>query len=189
MVYGSHRSSPRAITAGVPQGSVLAPLLSALYTADLPEPTNSVLTTFADDIAILSLSDNYDTAVSNLQHSLDSNSEWGQKWKIRINSEKSANITFSLRPHPHTPATFNSSIIPYCSAVKYLGVHLDERLTYSTHVRIKRKELDLRLRNITWLLNKKSQLILANKKLLHLVTIRPVWTYALPIWGCACNSL
>lgn len=189
VVFGSHRSSPRPITAGVPQGSVLGPLLYALYTADLPEASNSIYATFADDTAILSLSDNYHTAVSNLQCSLNALSDWAQKWKIQVNTDKSVNITFALRSHPYTPISFNSSIIPYRSVVRYLGLHLDERLTYSAHVRIKRKELDLRLQNLSWLLGRQSHLSLENKRLLYLALLRPIWTYALPIWGCASNSL
>lgn len=73
--------------------------------------------------------------------------------------------------------------------MKYLGIHLEERLTYSTHVHTKRKELDLRYQQLFWFLSRPSQLSLSNKRLLYMSVLHPIWAYALPIWGCACESL
>lgn len=80
-------------------------------------------------------------------------------------------------------------MVPYSSTAKYLGVHLDTRLTYAHHIQTKRRELDIRFRHLFWLLRSQSPLSTANKRLLYLAVLRPVWAYALPVWGCACDSL
>ncbi len=90
-----------------------------------------MVATFADDTALLVCNHNYPTAVANLQIDLDGIHEWTRRWKIPLNSEKSVNITFSLRPRTYTPVTLASQIVPYKSSAKYSGGHLDERLTYS----------------------------------------------------------
>ncbi len=189
VVYGAYYSAPRPITAGVPQGSVLGPLLYALYTADLPEPEDAIIATFADDTAILASSPHYPEAVQQLQSALDQFYTWTRRWKILLSSEKSTNITFALRPHPYHPVTLASEVLPYRTTAKYLGVHLDVRLTYSHHIHTKRTELDLRLRKLLWLLRGRSPLSLANRRLLYMTVLRPVWTYAIAIWGCASTSL
>lgn len=95
---------------------------------------SSVSATFADDTALFS---SHTVAANNLQHSLVS-SVLGGQWKIRINVEKSANFTSALWPHSYMPVTINSTVIPYRSTIRYLGVYLDERLNYAPQVRIKR---------------------------------------------------
>ncbi len=147
VVYGSHTSTTRPITASVPQGSILGPLLYALYTPDVPEPSEAALATFADDTVILASSPNYHEAVEHLQTAVDQLYKW-MKWKILLNGDKSINITFTLRPHPYQPVRLASTIIPYQSTVKYLGVHLDIRFTYLHQIHIKWKEVDQRFWNL-----------------------------------------
>jgi hypothetical protein len=81
--------------------------------------------------------------------------------------------------------TLDNIQIPMRSEVKYLGLHLDQRLTWRTHIRTKRHHLDLKLRSMYWLLGRKSKLSLENKLLLYKCIIKPVWTYGIQLWGCA----
>jgi hypothetical protein len=67
---GNEMSELQTIKAGVSQGSVLGPTLYTLFTSDVPTSSNTTLGTFADDIAILSVHEEPDTAASNLQHHL-----------------------------------------------------------------------------------------------------------------------
>jgi hypothetical protein len=52
----------------------------------------------------------------------------------------------------------------------------------------KRKQLDLKLRNLYWIIDRKSQLSLENKLLVYKVILKPVWTYGIQLWGTASNS-
>ena len=72
--------------------------------------------------------------------------------------------------------------------VKYLGLHLDSKLTWREHVTKKRKQPDLKTREINWLIGKNSPLSLENKLLIYKTVLKPIWTYGIAIWGCASKS-
>jgi hypothetical protein len=72
--------------------------------------------------------------------------------------------------------------------VKYLGLHLDRRLTWKCHISTLRKHLDLRTKELYWNIIKYSPLSLSNKLLLHKAILKPAWTYGLELWGCASPS-
>jgi len=92
------------INAGVPQGSVLGPILYTLYTADMPVTNNCTVATYADDTAVLATSRSRIEASELLQCELSLIEDWFLRWKIRINSLKSVQITFSLRQMLHLTA-------------------------------------------------------------------------------------
>ena len=72
--------------------------------------------------------------------------------------------------------------------VKYLGIHVDQRLTWHKHITTKRKQLDLKLRNLYWIIGCRSQLSLENKLPVYKVILKPVWTYGIQLWGTASNA-
>jgi hypothetical protein len=82
----------------------------------------------------------------------------------------------------------NNEHLPQADEVKYLGINLDWRLTWHKHVTTKQKQLDLKLRNLYWIIGRKSQLSLENKLLVYKVILKPVWTYGIQQWGTASNS-
>lgn len=127
-------------------------------------------------------------ATTNLQNALEAFERWTTTWRIKINENKSTSITFTLRKINPRPVTFNGKRIPYKEDVKYLGIYLDSKLTWKTHIKTKRKELDIRVKKMYWLLGRKSQLSLTNKVLLYKTIIVPIWTYGIQFWGCAKSS-
>lgn len=176
------------VESGVPQGSVLGPVLYVLYTADLPISDGTNTATFADDTAILVSHHNAGTATAILQRSLNCVSEWLKMWRIKVNEGKSAHITFTLKTDTCPPVYLNNVVLPQVTEVKYLGMHLDRRLTWKTHIWNKRLNLNLKYRQLSWILNKHSKLSTENKILLYKVILKPIWTYGIQLWGTTSNS-
>jgi hypothetical protein len=103
---------------------------------------------------------------------------WANRWKI-----KSVQVTFSLRNLDSPPVTLNNITIPKANEVKYLGLTLDKRLSWSPHIKLKRKTVNSRLHILRPLL--KSKLSLSNKPTIYKSIIRPAWTYGIQLWGSA----
>lgn len=179
-------SSIHPINAGVPQGSILAPTLYNLYTSDIPHLNNTTLATFADDTAILSSSKCLSKATDQLQEHLLILQHWFHKWRIKINEGKSTHITFTLGQKISQPIKINNKIIQTQNSVKYLGLHLDKKLNWATHIKNKRSSLNLKLHKFRQLL--RSNLSLNNKILIYKQIIRPSMTYGIQLWGTTKKS-
>jgi len=178
----------RQIRAGVPQGSVLGPMLYLLFTNDLPTTPQVLTATYADDTAIVASSNNAVTATQLLQSNINKIQEWLEKWRIKINESKSTHVTFTTRIDTSPPITLNNKVIPQSKEVKYLGIHLDRRLTWQKHIFTKRKQLGIKLRKMYWLIGPESKLSVENKILLYKSILKPIWTYGLQLWGSAAKS-
>ena len=162
------------IKAGVPQGSVLGPLLYSIYVGDIPVNEDAVIAMYADDTAVLTVSKNHLSSLENLQEHVDKIVKWTSRWKIKINGEKSAHVNFALRKTVADRIFINREAVPQAGNVKYLGLHLDTSLSWSTHITSKCKIVKEKLRSLYWLLNPKSPLSLNNKRLLYTAIVKPV---------------
>lgn len=65
---------------------------------------------------------------------------------------------------------------------------LDAKLKWKEHIKIKRAELDIKMRNLQWLIGRNSSLSVHCKLLIYKQKIKPVWMYGAPLWGCASKS-
>lgn len=74
--------------------------------------------------------------------------KWYKKWRIKANECKSVQVIFILRKDFCPPVHLNGQIIPKADDAKYLGIHLDRRITWRKHIWSKRKQLDTQLRNM-----------------------------------------
>ena len=75
------------IKAGVPQGSVLGPLLFLIYINDLEDGIQSNVKFFADDTSLFSIVEDPEASYDMLQHDLDSITEWAYQWKMSFNPD------------------------------------------------------------------------------------------------------
>jgi hypothetical protein len=66
-------------------------------------------------------------------------------------------------------------------------MHLDRRLTWAKHIKSKRKQLNLKVKQMSWLLGR-STLSIESKLLLYKAVLKPIWTYGIQLWGTAFNS-
>lgn len=186
--FNSFLSKDFPIEAGVPQGSVLGPVLYLIYTADLPTENHLLISTFADDTAILSSHSNPKIASKILEVHLKSIENWLCDWRIKVNELKSAHVTFTLKKETCPAVKLNGVTIPQTNEAKYLGVHLDRRLTWRRHIEAKRTYLKLKAINIHWLIHKRSKLKLELKVMLYKAILKPIWTYGIQLWGSASIS-
>jgi hypothetical protein len=146
--YNSAYSTCHEVLSGVPQGSVLEPLLYLIFTANLPTTDHTTIATFADETGLLAIHTDPIVASQQLQHHLNFLQACFDKWKVKINQVKAAHVTFTTRRTLCPPVTMNSILIPMQIDVKYPGLHLDQRLTWRTHIKMKRHHLNLKLRGM-----------------------------------------
>jgi hypothetical protein len=77
--------------------------------------------------------------------------------------------------------------LPRKNEVKYLGMHLDRRLILAKHIKSKRKQLNLKTKQMQWLLGR-SKLSIESKHLLYKAVLKPIGTYAIQLWETVSNS-
>ena len=167
------------VTSGVPQGSVLGPILFLIYINDLPDKVKSQVRLFADDtaayLAISKLADS-----EQLQADLDILQEWEIKWDMQFNPSKCQviHVTRSRSPLP-TPYTLHGETLEAVASARYLGVDIANDLSWKTHVsRITNnanKSLGFLRRN----LKAKNTSLRENA---YKAIVRPQLEYASPVW-------
>ena len=126
---------------GIPQGSVLGPLLFLIYINDLPDGINSLCKIFADDTSLFSMVCDIHKSASNRNDDLEKINYWAYQWKMQFNPDpnKQANeVTFSRKTNSnnlsHPPIKFINNNISKCPHQKHLGIVLDSKLNFNAHV-------------------------------------------------------
>ena len=121
-------SELKKIRGGVPQGSVLAPVLYVLFTQDIPRLQHTTMATFADDTAILAIGETIEESTNKLQSAVNKVVQWTSEWKIKLNESKSVHVDFTNKTVPCLPIYVNEIQVPYANTAKYLGMTLDAKL-------------------------------------------------------------
>ena len=127
------------IESGVPQGSVLGPLLFLIYINDLEVGLKSKVKFFADDTMLYNIVNVPSEAADELNRDLEIIQRWAYKWKMAFNPDptKQANeVIFSCKKNKlHHPAlTFNGSYVKQVSEHKHLGLVLQNNLSFEKHL-------------------------------------------------------
>ena len=134
VVLDGESSEEVKVTSGVPQGSVLGPLLFLLYINDLPENIQSQVRLFADDTAVyLTVTNMQDSQV--LQSDLESLQHWERTWDMEFNPGKCQVIQITRSKSPVKSRYFmHNQELESVDAAKYLGVTISKDLSWNSHI-------------------------------------------------------
>ena len=128
VVLNIQTSDWRKINSGLPQGSVLGPLLFLIYINDLPDGITSICKIFADDTSLFSKVKVIKRSANKLNCDLEKVSNLAYQWKMQFNPDpnKQANeVIFSRKSNsnsfPYPPVKFSENNITRCSYQKHLG--------------------------------------------------------------------
>ena len=126
------------VTSGVPQGSVLGPVLFVIYINDLPDIVESLCQLYADDTKMFSQVDTIER-YKQIQSDLDNLVDWADKWQLRFNSDKCHVLHFGHN-NPKRPYYMRKHDSSDCVELaiseneKDLGIIVDNQLTFAKHV-------------------------------------------------------
>jgi len=129
-------SEQAPVLSGVPQGTVLGPLLFLTYINDMPEMVKSSETKlFADDSLLFRTINNQADSVL-LQNDLTSLQDWEDKWQMSFNAKKCQVIRITPKNRPPLPTTYklHGQTLDTVDASKYLGVTISNNLTWDRHI-------------------------------------------------------
>lgn len=174
-VGSTYSSEDKKVTSGVPQGSVLGPVLFILYTADLPSSIRSTCLFYADDAKIYSCPQ-LNPGV--LQRDLDLLGEWCDDWLLPLNLEKCCVMHIG---HGNSDITYRlgGRVIQTVTRHSDLGLLVADDLTWTDHI----ASLSAKARKVTWLLQKNfNRCDIKTAKLLYETYVRPIMEYAGPAW-------
>lgn len=183
------------IPAGVPQGSPLSPFLFNLYINDIPIPRHCKIAIFADDTALYSSIANYDLPglVMRMESGLAEIEKHFSSWKIKLNSAKTESILFThskiMRDKmPANKIKLNNTVLEWLPVVKYLGVLLDSKLLMKNNIENNVTKARKATGALYPLLKKNSCVPIESKITLYRSYIRPILTYACPVFSNAAKT-
>ena len=184
VVIQGQASSWGKICAGVPQGSVLGPLMFLIYINDMVDLVRSNIKMFADDTCLYLNIDNPTVAADTINLDLADINKWSEDWLITFNAVKTDSmlITRKTTPTNHPPILFQDHTLQDVSHHKHLGITLRSDLRWTDHIHeITNKSLKLVniMKSLKFILDRQSL------ETIYFSFVRPILEYGSPVWsGC-----
>ena len=181
-----HTSHSRTVNIGVPQGSTLGPLFFLLYINDMVNCAELIFSLFADDSTATHSDFNLKDLLDKLKLEFAKVLEWLKTNKLIINLQKTYLMVFTNKERPETISlNINGSIIQERTESKFLGVILDNKLTWHAHIKHISSKISKSVAILRMLRDTFPKHIL---KTLYLTLVYPYFNYCNLIWGSAYNS-
>lgn len=134
---GKKVSSIKTINIGIPQGSILGPLLFLIYINDMPLASKffkSVL--YADDTTLIANGSNLNALIPQINQNLTSMKHWITANRLSLNVSKTFAMIFSHCTYNEPPSIlFDGQVVTYKSTGKFLGVIFDDKLRFNEHIK------------------------------------------------------
>ena len=124
------------VRAGVPQGSILGPLLFLIHINDIVENIESNIKLFADDTSLYVIVEkNEHDSVQQLNRDLEKISTWADTWLVTFNPDKTKSMQITLKKNINaSPVFFNNHILDMVTSHKHLGITFNSTLTWNDHI-------------------------------------------------------
>ena len=179
VVVDGERSEEAEVISGVPQGTVLGPLLFILYINDIGENTSSTIRLFADDCLIYKNIKSQSDAAT-LQEDLDTMVSWSKKWQMSFNAKKCTLLCVARKRNviSHTYKMLGTNL-EQMEHNPYLGVELSAGLEWKHHVKIVSGRAH---RTLNFLQRNMYRCPTEVRKQAYISLIRPTLEYASTCW-------
>ena len=175
------------VISGVPQGTVLGPLLFLAFINDLPESVKgSDPRLFADDCLLYRII-NCDADADAVQQDLLALEEWERKWQMKFHPEKCQviRIITNKRVERQTQYRLHGHTLEVVDNGKYLGVTISSDLSWHRHVDAVAAKAS---RTLGFLRRNLGQCTMEVKSTAYTSLVRPVLDYASPAWDTTCSD-
>ena len=167
---------------GVPQGSLLGPKLYTILVNDLPEAiTEGEVTLFADDTSIYCIGDNVDKIIDSLNLAMEGVLGWCRRNKLTVHPGKTEAMLLMKRAFmgPLKAIKYGESYISIVDSVKYLGITIDNKLTWDKHISTTCKKFSSKLGAL-----KRMKFLPTNVlEEIYYKTVISGITYCISVWG------
>lgn len=179
------------ITAGVPQGSILGPLLwNAMYddVLRLPLPTGVKIVGFADDITLVVYGESMEEVELTAAHSISLVEEWMKSRKLGLARHKTEVVVVNNRKSEQRALiSVGDCTIESKRSLRHLGVMIDDKLSFASHVEYACKRASTAIAALSRMMSNSSAVIASKRKLLASVALS-ILRYGGPIWSKALRT-
>ena len=193
--FGADKSKKEDISCGVPQGSILGPLLFLVYVNDIDRVSDFLKILYCDDTTLAASNRSVTELFEYANHQLNIISEWFASNKLTLHPSKTYFVLFNssgssgtlpkLELCGHAIAQISSSSDDIdLQAIKYVGVLIDEKLSFKPHIESIRK----RAQKYIFMINRAKKFVPQNVKvLLFNALIKSLIEYGIVVWGSCCK--
>jgi hypothetical protein len=187
--FNNTESIRRNITHGVPQGSILGPLLFVLYINDIIEVSPSLTPIiFADDTNLFLRGKSLTETINTMNLELDKIRQWLNSNRLSLNITKTHYITFTSKrrqAQSNAQICINGQSIDCVEMTKFIGVILDSKLSWMNHISMTRTKV---AKSMGILSKARKVLSISALTTLYYSLVYPYLTYCIEIWGSAAET-